>query len=100
MNRADRNRTESQAIRTLEGDNMTILIVAVIILSFLIPLTAMYCFKKGFNYGLKVTAQEEIKEKAVKLPAMFQKKAVPDKWSILAANIDNYNGTSEGQVKI
>lgn len=77
---------------------MNILIVAVIILSFLLPITAVVSFLVGANVYQKASANKEIP-----VPTIKQKKKKPERdesmlrFEKILHNIDVYDGTSLGQ---
>ena len=77
--------------------SFNLLLAAVIILSFLLPIVAIYSFIKGYNVKAEKLAEKPIK-------ALPERKTPPPKgdpkWEQLLANIDAYDGTGKGQIPI
>ena len=70
------------------------LLVSVIVLAFLLPVTAIFAFIKGYN--LKAEKVEEKPLEVLKKPEPPAPKGDP-KLMTLLANIDAYDGTEKGQ---
>lgn len=70
------------------------LLVSVIVLAFLLPVTAIIAFIKGYN--MKAEKLDEKPIEVVKEPEKPEPKGDP-KLIALLANIDAYDGTEKGQ---
>lgn len=73
------------------------LLIAVILLSLLMPFVGIYCFVKGYNLMAKKEG-----EPFIQTPVKHTKISKKDekKLSQIYANIDSYDGTSIGQKEI